>query len=178
MGAIVFGVDPAATHLAGVFLGGPKSYEYAFTRTPSKVSERCVYAYEWMHEQVAKYAAIDRVVLAMETPLLHGQAKGTGPQTVVRGALIAGAMMAGAETLLDVHNMTWKARVVGNGHASKADIAGFVKTTWPELWNDVQTNVASAIRQDVFDAGCIAIHGTNIMRVRDKLSRRRSRSAH
>lgn len=174
MGIIIVGVDPAATHLASLTIGGPEPYEYTYMKAPIGVTERCLSAEAWMMARVERYAGIDRVVVALEAPVLgRGGAGSTIPQATVRGALICGAMRAGAEYVIDVNNQRWKKQIIGRHGLSKPEIAQHVELTWPRLWRDVERNVPKSFRQDIYDASCIALYGGFVAKLRDKVAKKR-----
>jgi Holliday junction resolvasome RuvABC endonuclease subunit len=167
---IVIGIDPAATHLAAVILGGPKPYQLVTRTMPKDAVLRCAAAYRWTRRLIRLFPLADDIVVAVEEPVIgkpgRAGANGTLPQAKVHGAILAAGSMA-AVTVIPINNSQWKKRIVGKGNASKAEVNQFVKRTAPKLWAEAKGN------QDLCDALCIAQHGLYVVKLREKIDRTR-----
>ena len=80
-----------------------------------------------------------------------------GPRATIVQAFASGAIQGalfdvGVEVSL-ANVSSWKKRVVGNGRASKEDIANFVGLRWPTFFSQAEGS------QDLADAICIARYG-------------------
>lgn len=75
-------------------------------------------------------------------------------------AEVAGALMSNTpDPLPETHridNKTWKKQLIGNGNATKQDIALWLKTEYPRY------SLQCAGDQDRVDATCIALQGSRI----------------
>ena len=72
---------------------------------------------------------------------------------------VRGAVMAALATSCEVHLVnvaTWKAQVVGDGHASKDAVRDYIHVTHPGY------APVCGDDQDLYDAACIALYGRHI----------------
>jgi len=166
----VIGIDPAASKrlVAVVSLGTDFEIE---TRTmPRDPLQRYVVAYRWVRMLVN--SAPKPVAVFIEEPVLGaGGAGGTLPLAKVHGAMLAAAVMAGADFVLPAHPATWKARVIGKmvKGRHKPQIKAHVRKHWNELYEEVDGN------QDVCDAACINRYGVEVLRLRKLLEQQGAR---
>lgn len=75
-------------------------------------------------------------------------------RTAIRLGMTVGAILAthaGPATLVD--QSTWKAQVIGNGHAGKPDVERWLSNHCPEI------ATACAQSEDLRDAACLALYG-------------------
>lgn len=186
MNEAIVGVDPSSRKLAAIITIDDQRPKIRIEHLPAKnPTEQCDRAYGWIRKIVRDLVhAGHEVHVFVEEPVLgRGGARATIPQTKVHGALLAGAKRAGATTVLGVNNSRWKKAVIGNGNASKPQIAEGIRTIWPLVYDMAQGD------QDVLDAAGINRHGAQIVEMKERIQRnkkgdvrskswpRRSRSA-
>ena len=93
------------------------------------------------------------IVAAVESPVVgRGGPRATIVQAFASGAIQGALFDVGVEVSL-ANVSSWKKRVVGNGRASKEDIANFVGLRWPTFFSQAEGS------QDLADAICIARYG-------------------
>jgi Holliday junction resolvasome RuvABC endonuclease subunit len=93
--------------------------------------------------------------LWIEDTLVGNNIKYSLQLTEVRGAVMAAQTMDTDVRLVNV--ATWKAQVIGDGHASKDAVRDYIHVTHPAyapLCGD---------DQDLYDAACIGLYGLQIM---------------
>lgn len=100
------------------------------------------------------YALLSDLLLGVdwayiETPVMGVNAKALRDQAQVVGMLRYHLWMSGISHSL-VDNGTWKKAVLGNGHASKEEIAAYAQRV---------LGIDKGHPQDVYDAACIAHYG-------------------
>lgn len=101
--------------------------------------------------------------LFLEAPIVGGgsatpaRVASTLPQAYVSGVIQAHFARQGATVDL-VHLATWKAQVIGNGGASKAEVARVIRLRWPGIAEQAGGD------QDILDASGIALYGAGIRR--------------
>lgn len=109
-------------------------------------------------------------LVVLEEPVKGINVRSTIVQAYVNGSVQAAFVSLGAEVTL-INNTVWKSEVIGSGHASKNQIAEWVRTQRPELFER-----ASQYRepQDLLDAIGIAAYarvlGDRSRRVLDEAS--------
>ena len=101
----------------------------------------------------------------LEEPLSYMGIKTAIALAQVSGALKGGAFAARSEVVM-VNNQVWKKIVVGQGNASKEQIAAWVQENYSRLYDRYGGD------QDVCDAICIAHYGLAIMNRRELLRKR------
>ena len=91
------------------------------------------------------------VAVAMEEPFSRSlrEARAYGR---LEGALLA--TLPPGLRVIRFHPTTWKKQTVGKGNATKADVAAWVKQTWP-----IDTHALNALPQDALDSYAIAYAG-------------------
>jgi Holliday junction resolvasome RuvABC endonuclease subunit len=99
-----------------------------------------------------------------------------GPHATVVQAFINSAYQIVTQQLslpcLLVNNQAWKARVAGNGHASKGDIAQAAARDWVVTYPGLAAIPGisdGTARQDLLDAAGVAIHGLRCLQQRIRL---------
>lgn len=104
-----------------------------------------------------------RVFLLIEEPVVgKGGAYATIKQSKVHGAIVAGAVAAGADVEA-VNNTSWKKTVTGKGNNSKVEVARYVRKSWRNL------STAAGPDQDLIDAGCIFHYARTMLEKRNDL---------
>lgn len=152
--AILIGCDPSSRKIALVVT--PAGEEHLQVRAfdlPQNVIPALALAYRITRRFVRRYAVKGHQVhLCIEEPVVgKGGAYATIKQSKVHGAIVAGAVAAGA-TVTTVQNSTWKKTVTGKGNNSKVQVAQWVRKDWKALSALVGPD------QDLIDAGCIMAH--------------------
>lgn len=93
------------------------------------------------------------VAATIESPIVgRGGPRATIVQAFTSGAIQGALFDVGVEVSL-ANVSSWKKQVVGNGRASKEDIANFVGLRWPAFFSQAEGS------QDLADAICIARYG-------------------
>jgi len=90
----------------------------------------------------------------IEDTLIGNNRKYSLQLTEVRGAVMAALALHVDVRLVNV--TTWKAQVVGDGHASKDDVRDYIDVTHSDYAALCGSN------QDLYDAACISLHGLQI----------------
>lgn len=166
---IVVGIDPSSRKLAAVATQGNNILKTSTYDLPEKRPyETCSMAFYWIHVLVHDLRGIDpwapepratnRVYVFMEAPVLAPKA-GAGsliPQAQVSGVILAacGSQDVPAEL---VYIQDWKKLIVGNGNASKAEVALWCRKHWRILYRLVNGD------QDLIDAGAINRYGARMV---------------
>ncbi len=96
-----------------------------------------------------RFANQDYAWIYIETPVMGVNAKALRDQAFVVGMLRHELWLNDLWNSL-VDNGTWKKAVLGNGHASKEEIAQYAVQRFPQLAGE---------SQDIMDAACIALFG-------------------
>lgn len=113
------------------------------------------------------------VYVYMEEPFVFaGRPGATIPQAHCQGGVMAA--VAQLETHFEqINNKTVKARIVKNGNAKKEEVAEMMQTVWPEMVEVADKH--GKFKQDVIDAGMIALYAKGAVELRGKVSRHLSR---
>lgn len=158
------GIDPSARKLAGVLSRGT-DWEIVKRTMPRDIESRCKAAYIWIRWLARE--APRPVAFFIEEPVLgRGGAAGTLPLAKIHGAMLAAAMVAGADLVVPVNPSSWKKRIVGTiprGTNHKLYVKAHVRQYWAELYAEADGD------SDVCDAGCINRYGVEILRLRKLL---------
>jgi Holliday junction resolvasome RuvABC endonuclease subunit len=161
----VIGIDPSARKLVAVCTRDGE-HEVVKHIMPADIGQRCAVAYQWMHDVVE--AAPRPVAVFIEAPF-SGKYRGSGMVLAkIHGAMLAGAIVAGADIVMPVDNTTWKAKVIGHiyrGENHKVRIRQHVRQCWFKLWKEAKRD------QDVMDAGCVNRYGYQLLRTRRLVQR-------
>jgi Holliday junction resolvasome RuvABC endonuclease subunit len=161
---VVMGIDPSSKLLARVTTFDGSNVEVEVRPLPSTkgIERRCAIAYLWLGKRVRQLKAEGHIVhVFIEQPVGgRGGAHATIVQSQVNGALLAAALIAGADSVVLVNNKRWKKVIIGNGNASKPMV-----TTWArECWRAVYDMAPGT--QDVHDAAAIHQYGEkHVLRV-------------
>lgn len=105
----------------------------------------------YVHD-VAVFHQVDQVWI--EDTLVGNNKKYSISLTEVRGAVMASLASVCDVRLVNVS--TWKAQVVGNGHASKDEVRDYIGVTHSDYAALCGSN------QDLYDAACISLYGRQI----------------
>lgn len=154
MRAIV-GLDPSSKKIAiAVSIDGKYPKLYVKSLKSKDIAEVCSVAYRYVWRFVSMLREQDiEVFMYIEEPVVgRGGVYSTLRQTKANGAMLAGAVNAGAH-VKGVNNQSWKKVVVGNGNAGKPKIEAYLAKANPEL--HMETNGD----QDLMDALCIMKYG-------------------
>lgn len=95
---------------------------------------------------------------AIERPVVGRGVHATLVQSYVSGAVQAVLVEHGWEVIL-VSPSSWKATVVGHGHANKGAVASWLEHEQPAL-------ARAARSQDLVDAACLALYAEEVARSR------------
>jgi Holliday junction resolvasome RuvABC endonuclease subunit len=152
---LVAGCDPSSKKLAVVVShpdGRVTTHVWQSTNKKWEPSS-CLSASEWIR---CEFARMDPGTIWIEDPVV-GRA---GIRSSVVQAFVSGAAQAAFQslgwTVQMVNVQRWKAVVVGNGHASKDDIASAVTQHWPDAARITSSD------GDLTDAAAIALYGRGL----------------
>ena len=167
---IVMGIDPASTRLAFVALHDHGGYlaQKADNLAPRHGAKgQVLKTTKWSPVACGAAATItaqylgvleeswpDEAIAAyIESPLVgRGGVRTTMVQSFTSGA-VQGVLANHGIPVTMVNVGTWKADVVGHGHATKDDVAEALRLRWPTFFS------AAGGDQDLHDAACIALWG-------------------
>ncbi len=143
----ITGIDADTKSIAMVtFLGKPLSQEYI--KVPGqRANDRFNNLIRGFIEVQSEWLLSDWVWL--EEPVMGANRKAAINQAYVVGAIRSILIQHGISVSV-INNATWKKAVIGNGHASKEEIAIFAI--------DV-LDMKRGQSQDIYDAACIAQFG-------------------
>lgn len=153
---VIIGIDTGARRLAICML--PEGSEMPwFYWTEVKQTTDDVELHElqaWLdnlHVYPADQVWLEKVVVP------HGQARSL--DAILRHAMTIGMVVATVGGVL-IAPATWKAQILGYGHANKDDIREWVQWTSPKVAAAIEALTSRADRRaDLYDAYCIALHG-------------------
>lgn len=164
----IVGVDPSSNKLSAVITQGDLNPELHRIKLPRDKVRACRVAYEWVITLVEPFP-LPGVYVFLEMPVLgRGGAGSTIPQAQVNGAMLAAGSMAGVQ-VVTVNNKRWKKQVVGNGAASKEDVAAWCALCWPPVFEGAKGD------QDLLDAAAINRFGRHVVELRDRIGERIAR---
>ncbi len=103
-------------------------------------------------DEMAIFHQVDQVWI--EDTLIGNNRKYSIQLTEVRGAVMAALALSADVRLVNV--ATWKAQVIGDGHANKDSVKDYIHVTHPAY------AALCGSDQDLYDAACIALHGLQI----------------
>lgn len=144
----VVGIDLAKRRIA---IGWPywgMAASLDFGKKPGNRNAELVAMRLWLVSKIPSGAH-----LWIEKTTIHGSGAATLSAeglAETRGMVLSASPWAGHD---DVGQSTWKAQVVGNGHASKDDVELWLRTEHPDLR-------AACSTEDEVDAMCVGIYGT------------------
>ena len=143
----ITGIDADTKSIAMVtFLGKPLSAEYI--KVPGqRANDRFNNLIRAFIELQSEWLLSDWVWI--EEPVMGANAKASINQAYVVGAIRAVLIQHGIPNTV-INNATWKKQVIGNGHASKEEIADFATGA---------LDMKSGQQQDIYDAACMAQFG-------------------
>lgn len=144
----IAGIDPDTKAITGVTLfdDGTPPRVWRIQAKGRRAEDRVEGLYRSL-DLTLFHAPIDWVYI--ETPVMGVNAKALRDQAVVVG-MIRYWLWSNGQAHSMVDNGTWKKRVLGNGHASKEEIAAYAKK---------MLNIPADQPQDAYDAACIAAFG-------------------
>lgn len=149
----VLGIDPDTRSMAFVVLGteGGTGYQYGKIEVKGRTAEDRIQPL-WVRLQFeslpARSASYDWAYI--ESPMLGRNPKATVDQAQVVGMLRGFLWYCGCYNHTLVNNMTWKKSVLGNGKATKEEIAEYARR---------MLGLPPGLSQDIYDAACIARFG-------------------
>ena len=162
----IFGIDPSSSKLAVTITDAESGQLDMQTVRLSKTNRprACWAADEWITELLGKYAGGNLHVFLEEPVYVKGRGglQALKPMCLIDGAVLASVERAGA-SFNWVNNSTWKATIVGDGHASKTKIGTWLAAYWKPAYDMASED------QDLFDSACINLWGKRIV----DLARRR-----
>jgi len=152
--AVIAGVDPSSKKLAVVI-----DHQDGRVTTHRWVAEakkweptNCQSAHRWV---ITEFRHTEPGIVWFEEPLMgRGGVRTSVVQAFTSGAAQAAFLELGWQVRL-VNVQRWKAEVVGNGHASKDDVAATVAERWPD--------VVGLGDPDLNDAGGICLYGRGVL---------------
>ena len=169
---VYIGLDVSSVVLAAVVIHplGFSTYAYPLDKDHAVGAFN---AFAAMHEVIDSHAKQGEVYVYMEEPFVfRGRPGATIPQAHCQGGLMA-AVVQQEVNFEQINNKTVKARIVGNGNASKEDVAVAMKEIWPEMVEHAAMH--GKYVQDVIDAGMIALYAQRAVELRAKVARHRGR---
>lgn len=90
-------------------------------------------------------------------PFIEAPLHGKGQKTTIVQSMVSGvvqlAMVQSGHRPQMVNVSTWKKTVIGNGNATKDDIASFIKQRWRPIFDEAAGN------QDILDAAGVCLYG-------------------
>lgn len=166
----VLGIDASSKKLAAVITaqaGSPTLWKR--TLIGDDIEARCLAGFKWAKWLMADIARPYRqanvpmptVYAFLEEPVVVPRnIRSTMVQAKVHGAIVAGlkSSVNRVGPVATVVPPSWKKDVVGKGNATKQEIAAFVATHWPYLYEVADKD------QDLLDAACINIYGQHHVR--------------
>ncbi len=148
---IVLGVDPDTKAITAVAVDTERPTWFHVTRLEAK-GRRAEDRIQALASQIETWPHHTYDWVYIETPVMGVNVKALRDQAFVVGMLRYELWRRGqAHSLVD--NGTWKKAVLGNGKASKEEIAQYAAKRFPQLKGE---------SQDIFDAACIALFGRSI----------------
>ncbi len=153
---IVLGIDASASKVAFVGMFGDDFFVRDYKKLGKSGAEACSAAraktlMAWV--EAKKRWPGHPIAAFIESPIVgRGGIRSTIVQAYTSGS-VQGTLY-GLEVPVGLVNVSsWKKHVVGNGRASKSEVASFVELRWPSIHEE------AAGSQDVADAACIAYYG-------------------
>ena len=153
---MIVGIDTGARRLAFCALDDDGSY-FGWYETPQASDAEELEDLQWWLVNQLNRPILGLDVFLEKVVVPHGRA--TSLDGVVRHSMTVGVVLAtvGGELIAPA---TWKANILGYGHADKHDIECWVRDTSPEVAAAIQAAATTkARRADLYDAYCIALHG-------------------
>lgn len=149
MTPLVVGADLSSRTLA--FVDEERSTKF---EVPKKMRERgeilrtlFLMSIEHLHYNGDFYIYVEDPVVG------RGGSRATILQSQVQGIVLSVAVQSGALGVYGVNNKSWKKVVVGNGNASKDEVAQWLEEHEPDLAERAGSD------QDLVDASCIHLYG-------------------
>lgn len=158
---LVIGVDPAASKAAFVALYGNEFVMRSAQRLGKSGGQACFKATHAIESFVLALPwNVDHKFAYIEAPVVgRGGVRTTMVQCFTSGA-IQGALHGLGFTTEIANVSSWKKRVVGKGNATKEQVAEHLRLRWPALYSAANGD------QDLVDASCIAIFGSELAKSR------------
>ena len=143
----IAGIDPDTKAIQIVVLddGGPNIYR--LQAAGRRAEDRIQALADMLEHSPVVWRGVQWVYI--ETPVMGVNAKALRDQAQVVGIIRSFLWRNGLDNSM-VDNGTWKKAVLGNGHASKEEIAAYAKKI---------LNIPDGEPQDAYDAACIAAFG-------------------
>lgn len=155
---VIVGVDPSYRTMALVALGDqPMATKI---KVPDKIKDPQKIASDLFSGGLSFMSLATPFAIYVEEPVVAGARNLRSSLKIARsvGALMGACSAAGMERVYLVPVSTWKAQVVGNGHASKDDIRTWLDSHQPEV------SALCGDDQDLRDAACLALYGQGLQR--------------
>jgi len=167
----ISGVDPSSRKVAiTTTFEGSDAPEMEVFKLPQDHTKGCGLAFR----QVAEYFSLLKE--AGHTPFcfLEEPFVGPNPRSIMAQCKIQGAVLAACEEMLvpvvEVHNMTWKAQLIG-GRVDKPKITRWVRKNWRDAYEMAYGD------QDLMDSAAINRWGKMQLAPKKKIIIRRARVA-
>lgn len=161
MEQVVIGCDPDSKNFSVVVTINDRLVAMRQKRLPDNVpvSRRNFVVMKWVRSICKEYGGEGREVhFFIEAPFVSPKTiRAAIPLGRLNGSALCGALDGGAVTSQDIVIQSWKKDVVGNGNASKPQIAQWAKECWPAVYDK------AAGRQDLIDAAGINRYGKMLL---------------
>jgi hypothetical protein len=155
---VIVGIDTGARRLAVCILDptDPLRPDFWWYETPQTSDGEELRDLKWW---LSQYVGLHDDVWLEKVVMPHGSAQrsfdGMSRHSMTIGVVLA---TVGGEIITPA---TWKASILGHGHADKSDTEYWVRRCAPEVAAAVEAQAPrnKDRRADLFDAYCIALHG-------------------
>lgn len=158
---MIVGIDTGSRRLAVCALLDDEAWFDWHEAPATKADEELQDLKWWLENTKANLVRACRTVPDVwAESLADGRGPNSNPQSLMRQSFTVGMVLATVGGTL-ISPSTWKANILGHGHADKSDIRRWVESTAPEVAAAVQAASPTRAdrRQDLYDAYCIALHG-------------------
>lgn len=160
----VIGIDPSSKKVAATITYDEQRLEMRTLEFSHDIVLACTEAYNWAFDLGMELG--DECFAAIEEPVVgRGGVYSTLRQTKVHGALVAGLVNSGVETIA-INNKAWKKEIIGNGNVGKPLIKIWVKDYWPNAY------VMAEDDQDLLDSAVINRYASEIVERRKTIAKR------
>jgi len=167
----ITGIDPSSRKIAlTTTFEGSDAPEMEVFNLPQDHEEGCGLAFRRMAEYFSLLREAGHTPFCvLEEPFVGPNPRGAMAQFLIQGAIIA-ACKEMQIPLVVVHNMTWKAQLIG-GRVDKAVITKWVRKNWRDAYEMAYGD------QDLMDSAAINRYGKMLMAPKKKIIIRRARVA-
>lgn len=160
---VIIGVDPSMRSYAMVSVGDRINKHKI--KVPDTVKDPHKIITDLVAGLSAYVSAMSPFAIYIEEPVVAGARNLQSSLKIARsvGAFMGACSAAGMERVYLVPVSSWKAEVVGNGHATKDDVRAWLDQNEPTI------STVCGNDQDLRDAACVALYGERLQRRVDAL---------